>query len=74
MPLLGTLPASVYGFASIAGAMGIGAGMTPQEAIRPTVISIVIGAAFGFVSEMLANAMTRKGGASAETSADPGHH
>ena len=36
------------------------AGMTPTEAIVPTVISIVIGAAFGFVSEKLADALTKK--------------
>ena len=57
--LLSTIPASVYGFASIAGSMVL-AGKAPQEAILPTIIAVLIGAAFGYVSEMLANVMTRK--------------
>src|SRR5688572_12466454 len=48
VPLLGTIPASVYGFASIAGALSVNDG-DPKKAILPTVISIVIGAAFGYV-------------------------
>lgn len=59
VPLLATIPASVYGFASIAGSMVL-AEKTPQEAILPTVVAILIGAAFGYVSEIFANAMTRK--------------
>jgi hypothetical protein len=59
IPLLATIPASVYGFAAIAGPILL-AGLAPEKAILPTVISIVIGAAFGFVSEKLANALTRK--------------
>jgi hypothetical protein len=59
VPLLATIPASVYGFAAIAGPILL-AGLAPEKAIVPTVLSIVIGAAFGFVSEKLANALTRK--------------
>ena len=59
VPLLATIPASVYGFAAIAGPILL-AGLAPEEAIVPTVLSIVIGAAFGFVSEKLANALTKK--------------
>ena len=65
LPILATIPASVYGFASIAGPILL-RGDSPEKAILPTIISIVIGAAFGYVSEMLANAMTRKGAPSAE--------
>lgn len=72
VPLLATIPASVYGFASVAGPILL-AGLAPEAAIIPTVLSIVIGAAFGYVSEMLANALTRKGGPSAEATADPEH-
>ena len=63
-----TIPASVYGFASIAGPILL-ANMAPEKAIVPTVISVIIGAAFGWVSEMLANAMTSKasGAPNAET-------
>lgn len=59
VPLLATIPASVYGFASIAGPILL-ANMAPQDAIVPTIISVIIGAAFGYVSEMLANALTKK--------------
>ena len=59
LPLLATIPASVYGFAAIAGPILL-ANMSPTEAIVPTVISIVIGALFGIVSEKLAGVLTRK--------------
>jgi len=59
IPLLAVIPASVYGFAAIAGPILL-AGMGATEAIVPTVISIVIGAAFGYVSELGANALTKK--------------
>jgi hypothetical protein len=70
--LLQTIPASVYGFAMIAGPIVL-RGDAPEKAILPTVVSIVIGAAFGYVSEMLSNALTKKGEPSAEQTADPGH-
>ena len=59
IPLLATIPASVYGFAAIAGPILL-ANLAPEKAILPTVISIVIGATFGFVSEKLANILTKK--------------
>ena len=70
IPLLATVPASVYGFAAVAGPILL-ADMGATEAIVPTIVSIIIGAAFGYVSEMLANALTAKGGATAEATADP---
>ncbi len=66
VPLLGTIPASVYGFASVAGPI-ILRGDAPTAAIGPVIASVVIGAAFGILSEMLANALTKKSGPSAET-------
>jgi hypothetical protein len=60
LPLLATIPASVYGFASIAGLILLDAGMTPLGALLPTALSILIGAAFGYVSEALADALTKK--------------
>ena len=57
--LLSTIPASVYGFAAIAGPILL-ADMKPTEAIVPTVLAIIIGAAFGYVSELGANALTKK--------------
>ena len=67
LPLLSTVPASVYGFASVAGAtflMSDGPALDPGEAIVPTIVSVIIGAAFGYVSEILANALTKKTAAS----------
>jgi hypothetical protein len=60
VPFLGTIPASVYGFASIAGLFLLGTGMTPQSALVPTILSIIVGAAFGYVSEVVAGALTKK--------------
>lgn len=59
LPFLGTIPASVYGFASIAGLILLEPmGATP--ALVPTILSIVIGAAFGYVSEAVAGALAKK--------------
>jgi hypothetical protein len=60
LPFLATIPASVYGFASIAGLFLLGAGMTPTTSLLPTILSVIIGAAFGFVSEAVAGALTKK--------------
>jgi hypothetical protein len=59
VPLLATIPVSVYGFAAIAGPILL-AEMTPTEALVPTVVSVIIGAAFGYVSGMRAGAPTKK--------------
>jgi hypothetical protein len=63
VPLLSVIPASVYGFAAVAGATFLMAGedgMDPIGALVPTVVSVIIGALFGIVSEKLANAITSK--------------
>jgi len=61
IPLLGTIPASVYGFASIAGLILLGGkDMTATAALLPTILSIIVGAAFGFVSEAVTGALTKK--------------
>ena len=59
LPLLSNIPSSVYGFAAIAGLILVGA-VAPAAALLPTVVSILIGAAFGYVSEWLAGALTKK--------------
>jgi Protein of unknown function (DUF1097) len=59
VPLLATIPASVYGFASIAGPILL-ANLDAKAALVPMVASVVIGAVFGYVSELLANALTKK--------------
>jgi hypothetical protein len=59
IPLLSTIPASVYGFASIAGLMLLGKDMTPTAALVPTILSIIVGAIFGFVSELVMNALKK---------------
>jgi ammonia channel protein AmtB len=58
--LLSTIPASVYGFASIAGLIILDKSVTPTTALVPTILSIIIGAIFGFVSEALMNALKKK--------------
>ncbi len=57
--LLATIPASVYGFAAVAGPILL-AEMSPTDAVGPVIGSIVIGALFGIASEYLANALTKK--------------
>lgn len=59
VPLLSTIPASVYGFASVAGLILLGKDMTPTAAIVPTLLSIVIGAIFGWLSETLGGKLTK---------------
>jgi len=59
IPLLSTIPASVYCFASIAGLMLLGKDMTPTAALVPTILSIIVGAIFGFVSEVVMNALKK---------------
>lgn len=66
IPLLATIPASVYGFAAVAGATFLMAGdngMDPVGAYVPTVVSVIIGAVFGIVSEKFAGVMTKESGA-----------
>jgi hypothetical protein len=65
IPLLATIPASVYGFASIAGLILLGTGVAPAAALVPTILSVIIGAAFGYVSEWLAGALAKKSPAGA---------
>lgn len=59
LPLLSTIPASVYGFASIAGLILLGKDMSPMNAIVPTIGSIIVGAVFGWVSEMIAGKLAK---------------
>lgn len=68
VPLLATIPASVYGFAAIAGPI-ILRGDAPEAALLPTIVAVIIGAAFGYVSEWLANALTKKEAAPAAAEA-----
>lgn len=58
--LLAAIPASVYGFAAIAGLILLGTGVAPQDALIPTILSVIIGAIFGYVSEVVSNALTKK--------------
>ena len=59
LPVLGTIPASVYGFACVAGLILLGKDMTPTAAIVPTIASILIGTAFAWLSEMVAGKLTK---------------
>lgn len=58
VPLLSTIPASVYGFASIAGLILL-KGLSPVDALLPTIISILLGAGFGWLSESLGGKMAK---------------
>ena len=58
LPFLGTIPASVYGFASIAG-LAARCGHDADERAVPTILSIVIGAVFGYVSEVVAGKLKK---------------
>ena len=56
--VLATIPASVYGFASVAGLILL-KGLAPVDAIVPTLVSIILGAAFGWISEQVAGKLTK---------------
>ena len=65
VPGLAVIPASVYGFAAVAGLVllqGADGSLwdVSHEALVPTVISVLIGAIFGYVSEAVTNAITKK--------------
>jgi len=57
--LLSAIPACVYGFASVAGLILL-KGTAPVDAIVPTIVSIAIGAAFGYASEAVAGMLAKK--------------
>ncbi len=57
--VLSTIPAAVYGFASVAGLILLGKDMTPTGAIVPTIVSILLGTAFGYASELVAGKLTK---------------
>jgi hypothetical protein len=59
LPALSTIPASVYGFASIAGLILL-KGLAPLDAIVPTGVSIILGAVLGWVSEYVAGKLAKK--------------
>jgi hypothetical protein len=59
VPLLETIPAGFYGFAAIFALIGLGS-VAPTAAIVPTILSVVIGSAFGYVSEIVTDILTKK--------------
>jgi len=59
LPQLSTIPASVYGFACVAGLILLGKDMSPMNAILPTIGSIIIGACFGWLSEMIGGKLAK---------------
>lgn len=56
--LFATIPATVYGFAAVAGLILL-KGLTPMQAIVPTVVSIALGVLFGWLSEALAGKLAK---------------
>ena len=77
IPFLEVIPVGFFGFAAIAATTFLlkaeDGSVNPTGALVPVVISVVIGVIFGFVSEIVANALTKKGDTDAEHTADPGH-
>lgn len=69
IPLLQTIPACFYGFAVIFALIGLKAVDTPTAALLPTVLSCLIGAAFGFVSEVVTDVLSKKPVAAAAAAA-----
>lgn len=57
--LLSAIPACVYGFACVAGLILL-KGVAPLDAVLPTILSIAIGAGFGWLSETLAGMLVKK--------------
>jgi Protein of unknown function (DUF1097) len=59
LPVLSTIPASVYGFASVAGLILLKGVAAPVDAIVPTIGSIILGAIFGWVSETVGGKLAK---------------
>lgn len=59
LPILSTIPAGVYGFASVAGLILLGKDMSPMNAIVPTIGSIILGAIFGWLSETIGGKLAK---------------
>ena len=59
VPIFASIPSSVYGFGSVAGLILLGKDMSPEKAIVPTVLSIILGVAFGWLSEFIAGKMVK---------------
>lgn len=59
LPILSSIPSSVYGFGSVAGLILLGKDMSPEKAIWPTILSIIVGACFGWLSEFIAGKMVK---------------
>jgi hypothetical protein len=57
--ILSIIPSSVYGFGSFGGLILLGMDMSPEKAILPTILSIVVGVGFGWLSEFFAGKMTK---------------
>lgn len=64
LSLLAAIPVCVYGFACVAGLILL-KNVAPLDAVVPTILSIAIGAGFGWVSEALGGMLAKKEGAAA---------
>ena len=72
IPFLEIVPVGFFGFAAVAAVIVLKP-LDPAAAIGPVILSVIIGVIFGFVSEIVANALTKQGDTDAEHTADPGH-
>lgn len=64
MSLLAAIPACVYGFACVAGLILLSK-VAPLDAVLPTIVSIAIGAGFGWLSEPVGGMLAKKQAAAA---------
>ena len=69
IPMLEAIPAGFYGFAAIFALLLLKGVDAPSAAIGPTIISIIIGAAFGYVSEIVIDVLAKKDAAPAPAAA-----
>lgn len=58
LPALDTIPSSVYGFATVAGLILL-KGLAPMQAIGPTIGSILLGVAFGWLSGFIGGKLAK---------------
>ena len=60
IPLLATIPCSAYGFSCVGGLILL-KGVAPVDAVIPTLASIIVGIAFAWVSEFIAERLAKIG-------------
>ncbi len=60
VPTLEAIPAGFYGFACIFGLLAVVKPDSPTAGLLPSILSFVVGGAFGYVSEIVTDLLARK--------------